>query len=128
MSLKAMIKTEVNGNLTIHMKGGLNFENTEPLKKELATMLSQNPAQNITLDMYGLDFVGSSGISYFVDTIKLLNTEKARIKLKNVKTEFLRVFKLYDFDALSLIEDQFDDDETMELNQKFGNRSKTFQN
>jgi len=128
MSLKAMIKTEVNGNLTIHMKGGLNFENTEPLKKTLTAMLLENPAQNITLDMYGLDFVGSSGINYFVDTIKLLNNEKSRIKLKNVKTEFLRVFKLYDFDAISLLEEQFDDDETMELNQKFGNRSKTFQN
>ncbi len=110
------------------MKGGLNFENTEPLKKELTSMLLDNPAQNITLDMYGLDFVGSSGINYFVDTIKLLNTNKSRIKLKNVKTEFLRVFKLYDFDVFGLIEDQFEDDETQELNQKFGNRTKTFQN
>ena len=45
-----------------------------------------------------------------------------------MKTEFLKVFKLYQFDAYKLIEAEFDTDETENLNQKFGNRKNTFQN
>lgn len=77
--------------------------------------------------MHSLDFVGSSGIGIFVETLHILNKNKAQIKLSNVKTEFLKVFKLYNFDAFKLMEQEFDNDETENLNQKFGNRKQTYQ-
>ncbi|RPJ70940.1 MAG: STAS domain-containing protein [Alphaproteobacteria bacterium] len=128
MAMKAQIRTDSQGNITIHMNGGLDYENSLPLRQELQVLTQQNPASTITLDMHALDFVGSSGIGIFVETLQILNKNKSQIKLSNVKTEFMKVFKLYNFDAFKLIEAEFDSDETENLNQKFGNRKNTYQN
>lgn len=128
MAMKAQIRTDSQGNITVHMNGGLDYENSLPLRLELQVLTQENPASTITLDMHSLDFVGSSGIGLFVETLQILNKNKEQIKLSNVKTEFLKVFKLYNFDAFKLIEAEFDTDETENLNQKYGNRKNTFQN
>jgi anti-sigma B factor antagonist len=128
MAMKAQIRTDSEGNITVHMNGGLDYENSLPLRVELQELTEQNPASTITLDLHSLDFVGSSGIGIFVETLQILNKNKSQIKLSNVKTEFLKVFKLYNFDAFKLIEAEFDNDETENLNQKFGNRKNTYQN
>lgn len=127
MAMKAQISTDSTGNIIVHMSGGLDYENSIPLRQELQELTQTNPASTITLDMHGLDFVGSSGIGIFVETLNILNKNRAQIKLSNVKTEFLKVFKLYNFDAFKLMEQEFDTDETENLNQKFGNRKQTYQ-
>ncbi|MDD0852680.1 STAS domain-containing protein [Halobacteriovorax sp. GB3] len=128
MTMKARVRTDAMGNITIHMEGGLDYENTIPLRQELNSLATDNPSSTITLDLNGLDFVGSSGIGFFVETIKTLNEKKDQIKLSNVKNEFIRVFKLYDFDAMELLVNEFECDETEMLNMRFGNRRHTFQN
>lgn len=128
MAMKAQIRTDSLGNITVHMNGGLDYENSLPLRTELQELTKDNPASTITIDMHALDFVGSSGIGIFVETLEILNKNKSQIKLSNVKTEFIKVFKLYNFDAFKLIENDFDSDETENLNQKYGNRKNTFQN
>ncbi len=128
MAMKAQIRTEASGNITVHMEGSLDFENSVPLRKELQDLHTNNPASLITLDMHALDFVGSSGIGFFVETLQILNEKKSRVKLSNVKTEFLKVFKLYNFDAYQLLVDEFETDDTENLNKKFGNRKSTFEN
>ena len=128
MSLTAQVRTDAHGNIVIHMEGGLNYDNGFPLRSELGNILKENPTSAITLDMFGVDFVGSSGISHFVETIQILNDKRDCIRLTNVKTEFIKVFKLYNFDAMKLIIDEFESDETENLNKLFGNRFKTFQN
>jgi anti-sigma B factor antagonist len=128
MAMKAQIRTDSLGNITVHMNGGLDYENSLPLRLELQELTQKNPASTITIDMHSLDFVGSSGIGIFVETLQLLNKNKSQIKLSNVKTEFMKVFKLYNFDAFKMIEADFDSDETENLNQKYGNRKNTFQN
>jgi anti-sigma B factor antagonist len=127
MAMKAHIHTDSHGNITVHMNGGLDYENSLPLRLELQELTTKNPTSTITLDMNSLDFVGSSGIGIFVETLHILNKNKEQIKLSNVKTEFLKVFKLYNFDAFQLMEKEFDTDETENLNQKFGNRKQTYQ-
>lgn len=128
MTMKARVRTDAHGNITIHMEGDLNYENSNPLKSELETLTKENPSSQITIDMHGLDFVGSSGIGMFVDTIKALNENKERIKISNVKTEFLKVFKLYDLDLMSVLENEFDTDDTEFLSQSFAARKRTFEN
>lgn len=127
MAMKAHINTDSTGNIIVHMSGSLDYENSIPLRQELHELSQKNPTCKITLDLNGLDFVGSSGIGIFVETLNILNKKKEQIKLSNVKTEFMKVFKLYNFDALSLLEQEFDTDETVNLNQKFGNRKHTYQ-
>ncbi len=128
MTMKAKIRTDSMGNLTVHMEGGLDYENGIPLEEELITIMSENPASQITLDLNRLDFVGSSGIGFFVNTIKRLNDKKDQIRLVNVKNEFIKVFQLFDGNFLDIIVNEFDDDETANLSTRFSGKRRTFQN
>lgn len=128
MGLKAQILIDSMGNITVQMRGILDYENTTPLRNELFQITTDNPASLITLDMHALDFVGSSGIGHFVETLKILNDKKAQIKLSNVKTEFIRVFKLYENNALEAMILKFESDDTQELAQNFAGRKRTFEN
>lgn len=128
MSLKAQVRTDSMGNITVHMEGGLDFENSMPFRRELSSLMTENPLSTITLDLNRLEFVGSSGIGVFVETIKILNDKKKQIKIANVKTEFMKVFKLFEFDAMETMIMEFENDSTEDLNLKFGNRRNTFQN
>jgi anti-sigma B factor antagonist len=96
MTLKASIHTDSAGNYTIQMRGNLNYENNDYLSAEVKTLLFKNPDSKITLDLYFLDFVGSSGISNFVRFVNELNQPSVRVFLSNVKSEFIKVFKLYE--------------------------------
>ena len=129
MSMKAQIRTDSTGNITVHMRGGLNYEHSAPFKQELEELIMENPRSIITLDMHFLDFVGSSGISTFVKTIKELNKDSTKVRLSNVKKEFIKVFKLYDGDVLESIIDEFDNDDIPGFNNGLGMPGKrTFEN
>ncbi|MBF0299428.1 MAG: STAS domain-containing protein [Oligoflexia bacterium] len=106
MSMQAIVHTDVNGNIIIQMNGGLDYETNIPLKKELFSLIKQYSSSTITLDFYNVDFVGSSGINYFVEIINTLNQKELRLKLTNVKPEFIKVFKLYQMNNIeSIVED-----------------------
>lgn len=126
--MRAHVSTDATGNITVHMKGDLDYDNNIPLRNELEFLMKKHPNSTITVDMDGMDFVGASGIGIFAETIRLLNKKKDQIRLCNVKTEFMRVFKLYNFDAMAAVIHQFENDDTENLNQQIGNRKKTFQN
>jgi anti-sigma B factor antagonist len=95
MSMTAHINTDVNGNIVIQMRGGINYETSDPLKKELEYLMKAHPTSSITLDFQCVEFVGSSGIGNFVETINHLNSKVMKIFLTNVRSEFIKVFKLY---------------------------------
>lgn len=128
MSMQARIHTDSQGNIIVHMEGGLNYDNTLPLRKELESLSGQNPQSLITLNLNKLDFVGSSGISHFVETIQALNKNRNRVRLSGVSEEFIKVFKLYKLEALEAMIHSFDNDDTEELSMQFAGRKKTFQN
>lgn len=127
MTMKARVTTDATGNITVLMEGGMDYENIVPLKQELATLTTRYPSSQIILDLASLNFVGSSGIGIFVDTIRALNNRKDQIRLSNVSSEFFKVFKLYNFDAMEVLIHEFDSDET-ELSNFYGQRRRTFQN
>lgn len=95
--MQAYVHTNAKGNITIQLKGGLDYENGPNFKREIESLVGDHPSSIITLDMYFLDFVGSSGIGAFVETIRIMNKDRMKVKLANVKSEFLKVFKLYNF-------------------------------
>lgn len=128
MTIKARVRTDSCGNIVVHMEGGLDYENTNPLKEQLESLAKENPTSQITIDLNRLDFVGSSGISFFVDTIKSLNKRKDQIRISNANNEFIKVFQLYELDMMTILEDEFDNDDTQYLSQRFANRKRTFEN
>lgn len=133
MSMKADILRDAMGNITIQMRGDLDYEHSMPLREKLNTIASQNPHAKITVDLGGINFVGSSGICHFVETVQTINQKKHELNkmtLANVSGEFRKIFKLFSIDEAELLWDQFDldNDETNDLNTRFGNRSRTFQN
>ncbi len=131
MSMKANVLRDANGNIIVHMQGDLNYDHCLPLRNELAGIVNGNPNTKITIDLGAIDFVGSSGICHFVETVKILKeTNKANVSLSNVKPEFLRIFKLFSINEADYVAElmNFDNDETENLNTRFGNRSQTFEN
>ncbi len=128
--MKAKMIRDAQGNIVIHMQGDLNYEHSIPLRQELQTLAVKHPNARITIDLGAIDFVGSSGICHFVETLKILKQNNNRvIALNNVTLEFAKVFKLYgleDADQLAAAFN-FDTDDTENLN-RFGARTKTFEN
>jgi anti-sigma B factor antagonist len=113
------------------MQGDLNYDHSMPLRVELQSIADQNPHSSITIDIGAIDFVGSSGICHFVETVKYLKeNRKATVNLSNVKPEFLKIFKLYSLNEADYVAEfmNFDNDETENLNTRFGNRDQTFEN
>jgi anti-sigma B factor antagonist len=131
MSMKANVLRDANGNIIVHMQGDLNYDHSLPLRNELKSIANSNPNSEITIDLGAIDFVGSSGICHFVETVKYLKeNRKQSVTLSNVKPEFLKIFKLYSLNEADYVAElmQFDNDQIEGLNTKFGNRDNTFEN
>ncbi len=134
MSIRATFTTDSQGNITVQMRGGLDYANSTPLRAELDHIMSSNPHVAVTLDMSAVDFVGSSGIGQFVEAVCDINKTRHCnfLTLRNVKEEFLKVFKLYaknDAEAIEKYIQNFDlGTPTRHLNIVHGGRKQTFQN
>ncbi len=131
MSIKAEIMRDSMGNIIVQMKGDINYDNTIPLRSELTELIDHYPEAQIQIDMAGMEFIGSSGINHFVETLQIIKKQcRQKITLSNVDPDFVRVFKLYGLEEASLIMNSFDmdSDETRSLNIHFGNRKRTFEN
>jgi anti-sigma B factor antagonist len=131
--MKANILRDAMGNITVQMQGDLDYEHSNPLREQLRDLSEENPNARITVDLGGVDFVGSSGICHFVESIQLINKKKNdfnKMSLSNASLEFRKIFKLYSIDEAELIWDQFDldDDRTAHLASDFGARRRTFEN
>ena len=72
MSIKANINSDSNGDIIIQMSGTLNYDTGPRLRLELEELIKQGPFTQFVIDMFSVDFVGSSGIRYFIDTMKHL--------------------------------------------------------
>ncbi|MGK0367018.1 MAG: anti-sigma B factor antagonist [Thermoproteota archaeon] len=131
MTMKSNIMRDASGNIIIKMEGQIEYEFSIPFRQQLSHLCKDNPTADITVDLGKVDFVGSSGICHFVETLKIINNKKIdRVALSNVKSEFLKVFKLYNLHETDILMDHFDmkDDETVTLNTLHGNRKRTFEN
>jgi anti-sigma B factor antagonist len=131
MTMRSDIQRDALGNITIRMQGGLDYEYCIPLREELTRIIRDYPEADITIDLAGMDFVGSSGIAHFVETIRLVNSRKnGKVGLSNVNSEFQKVFRLFKLEEIDIIADKFDmdSDETFTMGSTFGNRKRTFEN
>ena len=86
--MEARVRTDSCGNFTIYLEGGIDYENLIPFERELELLCRKNPTCIITIDMFKLDFVGSSGIGSFIEIINKIHKQTSRIKVANIKKEF----------------------------------------
>ena len=102
--MKTQIK-KIGDIIVVSMDGTLDFETTIPLREDLNKLIrntkTDSVPKKIIFDLEKLDFVGSSGISNFVQTMKDFNTTSTtKPRYCNVKNEFKRVIKAFDEDEL----------------------------
>jgi anti-sigma B factor antagonist len=126
--MKAKLLRDSQGNIVVQMQGDFDFATSAPLRKKLEDIIETHPKTKLQLDLSGMSFVGSSGISHFVETLKILANKKSeKIKLSNVSDDFSKVFKIYGLEA-GVVDIGLDDNSTYDLNMKFGSRKRTFEN
>jgi anti-anti-sigma factor len=111
--MKAKIK-KIGDTVVVCMDGRIDYDTNEPLKKRLSDLSKQISRKNqdsvskVIFNFEKLEFVGSSGISSFVQTLREFNL-KATTKPRycNVRSEFKKVIRAFDEEELF----EFYDDE-----------------
>ncbi len=95
--------TKKGATTVIAMDGRIDFETQEPLRRDLTKLVDRKKTDSvphqIIVNLEKLEFVGSSGISAFVQTLREFNAlAPQRPKYVGVRNEFKRVIKAFDPD------------------------------
>lgn len=94
--MKTNIRREGN-TLIVSIEGQLDFETTDNLKANLTQLQSDKTSDRVIFDLGELQFVGSSGISAFVQTLRDFNDKQSiRPRYANVRNEFKRIMSAFD--------------------------------
>jgi anti-anti-sigma factor len=98
------MKTEIKktgDTIVVNMDGRLDFDTYLPLRDDLSKLTRSDGIDSIPkkiiFNLENLEFVGSSGISSFVQTLKDFNTSATtKPRYCNVKSEFRRIIQAFD--------------------------------
>lgn len=102
--MKTQIKKQGN-SIIISMDGKLDFGTHIPLRENLNKLAREHKTDSvpkkIIVDLAKLEFVGSSGISSFVQTMREFNSNTGtRPQYCNVGSEFRKIIEAFDNDEL----------------------------
>ena len=93
-----------NGVYTVALKGKMNFESADALKAQCSRHFLE---QNVIFDLNELNFVGSSGITPFLEMLGgLLRHSGTSLKICSAGTEFIRVFEAGGLNGLEVYENE----------------------
>lgn len=98
------MKTQIKKNgdtVIVSMDGKLDYETHLPLREDLDQIIhnthTDSAPTKIIFNLEKLEFVGSSGISAFIQTLRDFNSSSpTRPRYCNVKSEFKKVIKAFD--------------------------------
>ncbi|MBC7693727.1 MAG: STAS domain-containing protein [Methylotenera sp.] len=98
--MKTNVK-KLGDTMIVTMDGTLDYEMQEPLREDLSKLIRNHKTDSvptkIIFNLEGLEFVGSSGISSFIQTLKEFgNRTPTKPRYCNVKSEFRKVMKAFD--------------------------------
>ena len=82
-------------NLVFELEGHLDFETTQKFKDTCSSELKDKPTDRVIFYLKGLKFVGSSGISTFIQTLTELNKKKNKPRMVGASIEFQKMFRAY---------------------------------
>src|SRR5690606_29198784 len=94
-----MTKTRISvqGDFTVvELSGYLDFEAANPIAHTIDGIYKENKQAKVVINMTGLEFVGSSGISSFVKNLRVFNKLKMKPAYCGVKSEFVRLFRVFE--------------------------------
>lgn len=92
--------------IIVSIDGRLDHESNEPLKENLSRLLSLGSGasalpQKIIFNFEMLEFVGSCGLSSFIQTLKDFNARSpVRPRYCNVGSEFRKIIRAFDEEAI----------------------------
>jgi anti-anti-sigma factor len=104
--MKTLIKKK-GDTVVVSMDGRLDFETYLPLKERLSQLVevdvskTDSVPRKIIFNLEKLEFVGSSGISSFVQILKEFNSHSPmKPRYCNVRSEFQKVIRAFDEDQI----------------------------
>lgn len=96
MAMKTSVRKDGNA-VIVSLEGHLDFETTDGFRENLARIEKQAGNNQVVFDLANLQFVGSSGISAFVQALREFNSRvAARPRYLNVRSEFKKVISAFD--------------------------------
>jgi anti-anti-sigma factor len=81
--------------LIFELEGHLDFETTEQFRDTCLSLIKKSQKEGVIINLEKLKFVGSTGIHFFIETLKKLNKESKNLKFCNVSNEFLKMFEAF---------------------------------
>ncbi|MEO0336496.1 MAG: STAS domain-containing protein [Pseudomonadota bacterium] len=102
--MQAKVKKERDA-FVIHLSGKVDFDSSEPFR---STLMNHIKGTNVVFNMKELDFVGSNGITPFVQTIKeLCSGSVGIVRFCHLSSEFVRIFEANDIPFGVNFQDEF---------------------
>ncbi len=86
-----------DGEFTIvEFSGYLDFEAANPACDTISKIYKENNSAKVIINLRSLNFVGSSGISSFVKSLRDFNHREVKPSYYGVRPEFLKMFRLFE--------------------------------
>jgi anti-anti-sigma factor len=100
--MKARIKNQGN-SIVLYLDGKIDYETQDSVCALISKTIRQNKTdstpKNIIMNLENLEFVGSTGITQFVQQLKAIHSEnQVRPVYAGVKSEFQKIIKAFDSD------------------------------
>lgn len=96
MAIKTSVRKDGNA-VIVSVEGHLDFETSDSFRDSLASIESQATDARVIFDLAQLQFVGSSGISAFVQALRDFNDRAPhKPRYANVRSEFRRIMSAFD--------------------------------
>jgi anti-sigma B factor antagonist len=84
---------DVDGILTLALKGRLDFASCSTLKKRILEYVKDGK-NNIILNLAQVDFINSSGLGTLVSILKEVRLAKGRLIITNLAAYILEIFEI----------------------------------
>jgi len=111
--MKSRIK-KMGETVVVVLDGKVDYETQEPFRQKIQSLIPRGSRRtdtvalahtdsvplNVVFDLQGLEFVGSSGITNFIQTLKdFSNRAGIRPQCCNVTSEFQKIIRAFDEEA-----------------------------
>ena len=87
------------GNARLTVKGDIDEKGAESLKREISA-LNLAALTEVTLDLKGVPYIGSSGIGKILLLYKHLATHDGQLRLENLNPDVFELFRELKLDTL----------------------------